>query len=174
MDYRSVMITIWAVIRWVHLLAAMAWIGGMLFILLVLLPIMRGALPPNERIVLFARVAERYGVLSWVSLSILVVTGFLNAEHRGVLWSHLLDSPYGRTLALKLLLVGIVIVITFVHAFYYGRRITRLAEQARDLGAADAATTRERRRLQIISGVLSTLNLLLNLVIVLLAASLVA
>lgn len=166
------MIDIWSVIRWVHLLSAIAWIGGMLFILLVLLPVMRRAMPPAERTVLFARVAERYGVLSWIALSILVVTGVFNGEHRGVAWMHLLDGEYGRTLALKLLLVAVVIPITLVHAFYFGRRITRLAEQAKDVGD-DPALAAQRRRLQRISGTLSAANLLLNLAIVLLAAALV-
>lgn len=166
--------SVWAVIRWVHIMAAITWIGGMLFILIVLLPILRRALPAEERIVLFAKVGERYGTLSWVSLAVLVVSGFLNAEHRGLNWGRLLVTDYGRTLGLKLLFVAIVIVITLVHAFYYGRRITRLAERARDLGAADLATARERRRLQMMSGILSAVNLVLNLVIVLLAASLVS
>ncbi|MBX5445401.1 DUF4149 domain-containing protein [Sphaerobacter sp.] len=167
------MIDIWSVIRWAHLLAAIAWIGGMLFILIVLLPVMRRSVPSTERTLLVAQVGERYGVLSWVALSILVVTGVLNGERRSVAWFHLLDGEYGRTLALKLLLVAIVIPITLVHAFYYGRRITRLAEQAKEYGD-DPALAAERRRLQRMSGILSAVNLLLNLAIVLLAAALVA
>ncbi|MDI3339456.1 MAG: DUF4149 domain-containing protein [Sphaerobacter sp.] len=167
------MLTVWAVIRWVHLLAAIAWIGGMLFILLVLLPVLRRALPPTERTLLFARVGQRYGVLSWIALSILVVTGFLNGERRGIAWQHLLDSDYGRTLALKLLFVALVIVIALVHAFYFGRRIARLAEEAKARGD-DPALAAERRRLQRMSMALSGLSLLLNLAIVLLAAALVA
>lgn len=168
------MITIWAVIRWVHLMSAILWVGGQLFIVLVLLPVLRKALSGTEFTLLFAQVGRRFGTFSWAALSLLVVTGYLNAYHRGVDWSRLLDSEYGRTLALKLLFVAIVIVLTLVHALYLGRASTRLAERARDLGAADAVAARERQRLRRISIAISSLNLLLNLIIVLLAAALVA
>lgn len=168
------MITIWALIRWIHLLAAIAWIGGQLFILLVLLPVMRSAMPPIERTLLFARVGERYGTLSWIALSILVVTGVLNGERRHIAWTELMNSDYGRKLALKLLFVAVVIVITLVHAFYYGRRLTRLAEEVKAQGEHDPRRDEQRRRLQVMSGILSGVNLVLNLAIILLAASLIA
>lgn len=168
------MFTIWSVIRWIHLLAAIAWIGGMLFIVLVLMPVLRSALPTTERTLLFARVGRRYGTLSWISLTLLVVTGFLNGERRGIRWTHLLDSDYGQTLALKLLLVAIVIVITLIHAIFFGPRITALAERARILDVDGTAGSSDSKRLQVASIALSAVNLLLNLIIVLLAASLVA
>ena len=165
--------SLWALARWLHLLAAITWIGGQLFILIVLLPIMRGALPRDERVLLFARVGRRYGLVSWVALSVLIVTGVINGQRRGVNWAHLFQAgSYGQILGAKLVLVAVVIVVTIVHAGYFGRRMTTLAERA--LASDDPALAAERRRLQVISGVLSGLNLLLNLVIVLLAAALVA
>lgn len=135
---------------------------------------MRTALPRNERTLLFSRVGQRYAVVSWFALVLLVVTGFLNGQRRGVDWTHLPDSNYGRILLAKLILVAIVILITLLHALYFGRRITEIAERANALSSDDAAISAERRRLQLLSGVISGVNLLLNLVIVLLAASLVA
>ncbi len=164
----------WAWIRWIHLTSAIVWIGGQLFILIVLLPIMRTALPRNERTILFAQVGRRYAVVSWIALTLLVVTGFLNGERRGIVWSRLPDSTYGRILLVKLVFVGVVIAITLVHALYYGRRITEIAEQVQGMVEIDPAVALERRHLQIVSGILSGVNLLLNLIIVLLAASLVA
>jgi uncharacterized membrane protein len=170
----SALASIWTLVRWVHLLSAIAWIGGQLFILLVLLPIMRGALPRDERTILFARVGRRYGVVSWVALTLLIVSGFLNGERRHIAWEHLDASSYGRILAAKLVLVAVVIVVTLVHALYFGRRITQLAERAAALGRDDPEVAAERRRLGMISGILSGLNLLLNLAIVYFAAALVA
>ena len=166
--------SVWALVRWLHLLSAITWIGGQLFILIVLLPIMRGVLPRDERTILFARVGRRYGLVSWVALVLLIVTGFLNGERRGVNWSHLSAGTYGRILAAKLVLVALVLVITGVHALFFGRRLTVLAERNRELDDDDPALAAERRRLGMASGVLSGINLLLNLVIVLLAAALVA
>jgi uncharacterized membrane protein len=166
--------SLWTLVRWVHLLAAITWIGGQLFILLVLLPIARGALPRDERTLLFASVGRRYGIISWAALSLLIVTGVLNGERRSVHWTHLTDGSYGRILLAKLIVVAVVIVVTLVHALYFGRRITEIAVQAKAVGRDDPALAAERRRLQIVSGMLSGLNLLLNLVIVWLAAALVA
>jgi copper resistance protein D len=172
-------ITIWAIIRWLHLLSAMAWIGGMIVIVVVLLPIVRATVPAEERTLIVAEVGRRYATLSWIALTILVVTGYLNTERRGLVWSRMLESDYGETLHNKLTLVGFVIILMFVQAFYVGRRIERLAKQSRTLataGATEARTEvdRERQRLQRLSGILSGVTLLLNLVIVLLAASLIA
>jgi uncharacterized membrane protein len=167
-------ITIWALARWLHLLAAIVWIGGQIFILAVVLPILRVSLPPTERTLLVAQVGRRFWNLSGIALATLIVTGFINAERRHVVWSRLTEYPYGRTLHLKLTLVGIVVVVSLVHTLYFGRRLEALAERARALDSADPALERQRRRLQIWSGTLSALNLLLNVVIVLLAATLIA
>ncbi len=166
--------SIWSWIRWIHLVSAITWIGGQLFILVILLPIMRTALPRNERTLLFAQVGRRYAVVSWIALTLLVVTGFFNGQRRGIDWSRLPNSTYGQILLAKLIIVAVVIVITLVHALYFGQRITNIAERTKALGGDDPQIAAERRRLQIASGVISGVNLLLNLVVVLLAASLVA
>jgi copper resistance protein D len=166
--------SIWSWIRWIHLVSAIAWIGGQLFILIVLLPIMRTTLPRDERVLVFAQVGRRYATVSWVALTLLIITGFLNGQRRSVDWEHLTRSGYGQILFTKLIFVAIIIVVTLVHALYFGRRITELAERSKELGQDDPGIAAERRRLQILSGVLSGANLLLNLVVVLLAAALVA
>lgn len=167
------LITVWAVIRWLHILAAITWIGGMIFIVLILLPVLRPSLPPVQRTLLFAKVGQRYSMISWIALAVLVVTGYFNGERRQVPWMHMTEYPYGETLHMKLTLVGFVIPITLVHAFYFGRRMERVAERMVEIGETPELAA-ERRRLQIGSGILSAVNLLLNIAIVLLAASLAA
>lgn len=152
-------------------MSAIAWVGGMIFMGLILIPVMRKALPSIERTLLFDKVGYRYGMVSTVALLLLLVTGYLNGEHRHVDWAHLTETGYGQILALKLMLVGLVLGVTIVHSFV-GRRITALTERARDLGAADSGAAQQRRKFQIFSIVLSISNLSLNLVIVLLAAAL--
>lgn len=166
--------SIWSWIRWVHLISAIIWVGGQIFILFVLLPILRTSLERDQRTLLFAQVGRRYAVISWIALALLVVTGFLNADREGVDWTRLTVSSYGRILLAKLILVSIVIAITLVHALYFGRRITEITERIQVLDTGNESAELERRRLRIVSGVLSGVNLFLNLVIVLLAASLAA
>ncbi len=165
--------SIWAVVRWLHLLAAITWIGGMIFILLILLPVLRPSLPAVQRTLLFARVGRRYATISWVSLAILVVTGYANAERRQVPWSRMTEYSYGETLHMKLTLVGFVIPITLFHAFYFGKKMEQVAERVAEIGETPELAA-ERRKLQIGSGILSAVNLILNIAIVFLAASLAA
>jgi uncharacterized membrane protein len=161
-------ISVWVLARWLHLLAAMTWIGGMLFILLALLPVIRPALPPDDRARLVGQVGSRFGVISLVALAVLLITGYLNGERRNVDWTDLTASVYGTRLLAKLALVTAIVVVTSLHV-WYGRRIVRLASVP-----AGAEVAAERRRLQVISGMLSALNLVLNLVVVWIAASLIA
>jgi copper resistance protein D len=163
-------ISVWVLVRWLHLLAAITWIGGMLFILLVLLPVVRPVLSAQDRTLLVGRVGTRYGYVSVVALILLLVTGYLNGEHQSVNWSDLTETDYGTRLLVKLVLVGLIIVVTALHT-WYGRRIVALAERA---GVAKQSTVMdvERRRLQIVSGSLSAVNLILNLAVVWIAASL--
>lgn len=166
------MISVWVLVRWLHLLAAITWIGGMLFILLVLLPIVRPALDPDDRAVLVGRVGSRYGVISVIALVTLLVTGYFNGERRHVDWTDLTTTTYGTRLFVKLVLVAVIVVVTALHT-WYGMRIVALAELP-DEEKASAEVVGKRRRLQIVSGVLSVVNLVLNLTVVWIAASLIA
>lgn len=165
-------IDVWTLIRWLHLLAAMAWVGGMLFILVVLLPIMRKQIREGERIVLASEVGQRYLTLSLGLLAVLAATGVLNALRRGVTLDVLFASAYGQTLGVKVLLVLLVAIVTAVHGLVYGPMLRELAERSAD-GSGDLALLSKRRRTQRRSTLLSAVNLLLSLAIVLLAASLV-
>ena len=48
-----------SVVLWLHLLAAVAWIGGMLFLATVLAPVTRN-IPSSERTELFSRVGRHF------------------------------------------------------------------------------------------------------------------
>lgn len=164
---------VWAAIRWVHLVAAIAWIGGQLFLVLVVLPVLRSALPSPQRTLLVAQLGRRFAVLSWIALALLVVTGFLNGERRGVAWESLpaAQSTYGQVLFAKLCLVAVVIALTFLHGQILGPRMTRLAAQ---VGSDGPLAEAQRRQLARLSAIVSVTNLLLNLAIVYLAARLVS
>ena len=166
------MISIWVLVRWLHLLAAITWIGGMIFIVLVVLPVVRPMLRADDRALLIGRIGTRYGVVSVVALITLLITGYFNGERRDVDWADLTATGYGKRLLIKLLLVGLIIVVTIVHS-WYGNRIVSLAElPAEEKERPDVVS--KRRQLHIASGMLSAVNLALNLLVIWLAASLAA
>jgi uncharacterized membrane protein len=103
------------VILWLHVLAAITWIGGMLFIALVLVPVTRRLEDPTVRTRLVQETGRRFRTVGWIALIVLVVTGLLN------LWSHpgLLSSP---RLHWKLGLVGLALILSAFHDFVLGPR----------------------------------------------------
>jgi putative copper resistance protein D len=79
-----------------HLLAAGAWLGGLPGLVLVL-----HASPGRS-----AAVVRRFSVLGMVSVALIVVTGFVNAQYLVGTLAALVDTVYGRLLVAKLVLVA--------------------------------------------------------------------
>jgi putative copper resistance protein D len=103
------------VILWIHLLAAMTWIGGMLFVWLVLRPSLRKpVLDPQAQAVL-SRVEGRFRTIRWYSLLTLLGTGLFNLVHEGS--SARLESSWGGVLMIKLFFVAAVMGITGINDF---------------------------------------------------------
>ncbi len=102
-------------VRWLHVLAAITWIGGMLFIALVLVPVTRRLDDPALRTRLVQDAGRRFRTVGWVALGVLVVTGLIN------LWIHpvLLSS---ERLHWKLALVGLALLLSAFHDFVLGPR----------------------------------------------------
>ena len=102
-------------VRWVHVLAAITWIGGMLFIALVVVPVTRRLPDPVLRSRLVQETGRRFRTVGWVALGLLVATGLLN------LW----DRPYllqGPRFHGKLGLVVLALVLSVLHDFVLGPR----------------------------------------------------
>jgi len=95
----------WQAVLYLHLLAMAFFVGGQLVFGLAVVPILRSD-PDPERARMRA-VARRFGYGSLAALGVLLLTGWAMASHYD-LW----DSS---TLQWKLVLVGLVIVLTLVH-----------------------------------------------------------
>ncbi|HEY7870897.1 MAG TPA: DUF4149 domain-containing protein [Methylomirabilota bacterium] len=102
-------------VRWLHVLAAVTWIGGMLFIALVLVPAARRLEDPALRTRLVHDVGLRFRTIGWVAIGVLVVTGLLN------LWMHpvLLSSSRFHW---KVGLVVLALILSAFHDFVLGPR----------------------------------------------------
>jgi uncharacterized membrane protein len=102
-------------IRWVHVLSAVTWVGGMLFIALVLVPAARALGDATIRARVIQDTGRRFRAVAWTALAVLVLTGLLN------LWFEpfLLRSP---RLHAKLGLVGLALILSAFHDFVLGPR----------------------------------------------------
>jgi uncharacterized membrane protein len=96
-------------------IAAVTWIGGMLFIALVLVPAARRLEDPALRTRLVHDVGLRFRTIGWVAIGVLVVTGLLN------LWMHpvLLSSSRFHW---KVGLVVLALILSAFHDFVLGPR----------------------------------------------------
>lgn len=112
---------------WIHILAAMVWIGGAAFIALVLVPALRREDFRERSPAILRAAAMRFRTVGWVSLSVLVVTGLSNLMLRGISLSSLFDGAFyatrfGQALAAKLAIVAMILGIGAVHDFILGPR----------------------------------------------------
>src|SRR6266540_21752 len=69
--------------RWLHVVAAITWIGGMLFIALVLVPVTRRLEDTTLRARLVHAVGLRFRTVGWIALAVLTLV--LSAFHDFVL-----------------------------------------------------------------------------------------
>ena len=102
-------------VRWVHVLSAITWVGGMLFIALVLVPVTRKLEDPSLRTRLVQETGRRFRTIGWIALALLVFTGLLN------LWGQpfLLRAPRFHW---KLGLVVLALLLSAFHDFVLGPR----------------------------------------------------
>jgi len=103
-------------ILWIHLVSAMTWIGGMLFIRLVLRPALKRSALDSHAQVILSLVEERFRTIRWISLLILLGTGFFNLIHEG--GSARLESSWGGVLMIKLFFVVIAIGLSGINDFF--------------------------------------------------------
>lgn len=109
---------------WLHLVAAMVWIGGMVFLSLVLAPALKQEPFAVQRGDLIRTVGLRFRAVVWSSIGVLLTTGPALMAARG--WS--LGAPGGwpAVLVAKLVLVTIVLALAAAHDFFIGPRVSRL------------------------------------------------
>lgn len=155
---------------WLHIIAASAWIGGMLFLVTILVPMLRRPETRGHAAPLFHAIGLRFRGVGWVALSTLVVTGVVNLICRGyslsdIFTGRVFAGPWGSTLAHKLALVAAVLVLGLVHDFFVGPTAVRLADEG-----ADAARRERWRRA---ASWMGRITMLLALAIVALAVMLV-
>jgi putative copper export protein len=113
-------------ILWLHATAAVAWIGGMLFLSLVAVPVLNPRASGAGHAELFRALARRFRLIVWGAIAILLLTGPTLLFLRGL---SLFDpSPWPSALRLKLALVVILLVLTGTHDLLLGPRVGSIAK----------------------------------------------
>jgi putative copper export protein len=156
-------------VRSLHLIGGAVFVGGMVMLGLVA-SIARRIIPDEARVEFFRQVGQRFLIVGGLALLIAIATGTDMASDRDV-WGNLTATTYGKTLLAKLILVGVVVVLTAFHSLVQGPALSRLREQAISR-PDDEELSADIRRRAAQAGIVSALNLTATLTILVLAARL--
>ena len=108
-----------------HILAAVSWVGGMIFLSLVLAPLVRSRKAVPEFMALFRSAALRFRPIVWVAMAILLMTGPMLLSLRGVALAN--PSSWPGIVTAKLMLVALLLFLTLLHDLVLGPQVSRVS-----------------------------------------------
>jgi putative copper export protein len=103
------------VVIWLHLIAAAALIGGLIFFILILKPGMEGKNADFENKDFLQKMGRRFRTVTWICLITLILTGSYNMLYEG--GSARIETTWGVILMLKLFLFAITFGLILIHDF---------------------------------------------------------
>jgi putative copper resistance protein D len=110
-----------------HLLAAGAWLGGLVPLGFILLDYSRG---DREPIVDVDRVLMRFSSMGYVAVATLIVSGLVNSWFLVGSASSLLRTPYGQILLGKLALFAAMLALAAANRFWLVPRLIKTREDS--------------------------------------------
>ena len=155
---------------WLHVLAAAIWVGGMIFVALVVVPVIRRKELEGAGARLIHLTGVRFRWVGWACFVFLLFTGLFNVFVRGFVSSDLFAAqfwagPFGKLLAVKLIVFSLILASSALHDFVVGPRAVALWQER----PSSAEALRLRRQ----ATHFGRLNLLLALLVVALCVMLV-
>ena len=111
---------------WLHLLAAVSWIGGTIFLSVVLVPVLKREPFVSQKALLFRTIARRFRAVVWGAIAVLLFTGPLLLHQQGIPIMN--PSGWPMILAVKLGLVTILLLLTLTHDLILGPRVGRIVQ----------------------------------------------
>jgi len=107
-----------------HLVAAALWVGGMMYIAVIYLPMLKGK-PWRQQTASLLTTLPRFSPLAITGVVLMGLSGPLNAATRLLSWDQLISTAYGRTLIVKILLVGAMLLTSAVHVLLLRPRLAK-------------------------------------------------
>jgi putative copper export protein len=105
-----------SLVTWVHLICASIWVGGSLFIGVVLVPVLRSHTKSLEELVaLMIKVGRRFNKITVPAFGILIASGIYNSRAFFGDPGTLLDTTYGIVLLIKIIMVVATVGTYVVH-----------------------------------------------------------
>lgn len=111
---------VWALtlVYWLHMLATVTWIGGIVSISILVLPAARKSLSPAEQLAFIESMQKRLEPLAWFSLGLLIVTGLFqlsaNPHYNGFFD---VSTQWSLAILVKHGLVAVMVVVSAVQTW---------------------------------------------------------
>lgn len=120
-----------------HLVAAALWVGGMIYLAVIYLPMLKSK-PWRQQTASLLTTLPRYSPLAITGVVLMGLSGPLNVVTRQISWDQFFSTAYGRTLVVKILLVGAMLITSAIHVLRLRPRL------AKDFEAYQRATKAAR------------------------------
>ena len=119
-------------ILWLHLLGVAIWIGGLVFQLLVLAPVLKPVTASVAQLRFAMQLDIRFRYVMWPAVGLVLLTGLYNVMNVLVattLAGTTLAPAFARLLGVKLLLVTLMVVLQALQRFAVHPRLVALLRQ---------------------------------------------
>jgi len=140
-----------------HLLSAVIWVGGMIFAHSSLRPSAVQVLEPPLRLELWVQVFRRFFVLVWISISLILITGYW------MLFNYFGGFAGARAYIHIMHGGGIVMIMIYLHVFFSPYRRLKQAVIIQDYPLAGAQLNQIRKLIGI--------NILIGLLVITVASA---
>ncbi|MGD1834541.1 MAG: CopD family protein [Nitrososphaeraceae archaeon] len=116
------MIIVDGIILWIHLICTSIWVGGSIFLGVILAPMLKVFSNSfEERISIMLKIGRRFNNIAFPSFLILIVTGIYNSRAFFLEPSNFLDSNYGVLLLIKITVVIFTLISYIIHIRSFSR-----------------------------------------------------
>ena len=112
------------IITWIHLLCAAIWVGGSIFLGIVLTPVLNTITKsPQEKILVMIKIGRRFNKIALPSFIILMITGIYNSHSFIEQPQLFFNTHYGIILIVKIILVIITFILYLIHIMLFSKKI---------------------------------------------------
>ena len=157
-----------ALAYWLHILATVTWIGGLMALAVLVIPAARRTLQPIDYAALLGRMQSNLQRVGWLSLAVLVGTGlFQMSAHPAYKGFLAISNTWAVAILIKHLVIGLMVLAGGYLTWVVMPALQRIALQRAAGGTVNAARDAELRKRE---SLVLTLNLVLSIVVLLLTA----
>lgn len=104
------------IVTWIHLICASIWVGGSIFIGIVLVPVLKSYTKSVEELVgLMVKIGRRFNKITVPAFAILIASGIYTSRPFFGDPNALVESSYGLILLIKIVLVIATVATYVVH-----------------------------------------------------------